>query len=232
MNKEYQRTNEKKTLIVVILTVLTMIAEIIYGYITNSMALLADGYHMGTHALSLILTYVAYILIRKLKDSDLFPNGTSKIGTLTAYTSSLFLGFTGLWIIIEATQRFFNPLQIQFNDAIFVAVIGLVVNGVCILIMQGKHIHLPHEHHHENCAEHHNEGYSKNDYNFKAAYLHILTDLLTSVLAIAALVIGKYWNSLFLDALIGFLGGVIILKWTVGLLKNTVSELIDLKTKK
>ena len=102
--------NEKKTFIVIIFTLITMIAEIIYGYLTNSMALLADGYHMGTHVLALGLTFVAYILIRKFKNSDLFPNGTEKIGILAAYTSSIFLGLTGIWIIIEAFQRLINPL--------------------------------------------------------------------------------------------------------------------------
>ena len=211
---EITNENEKKTLIVIIFTVLAMIAEIAYGYFTNSMALLADGYHMGTHALALGLTYAAYILIRKFANSPLFPNGTDKIGTLTAYTSSIFLGFTGIWIIIEAVQRFFNPLQIRFDEAILVAVVGLVVNAVCILIMEGKH----HHHHHEH-----------DDYNFKAAYYHILADALTSVLAIAALLVGKYFNFVCLDSIIGILGGILILKWAVSLLTNTIKILIDMK---
>ena len=172
--------NERKTLFVIIITVLTMIAEIVYGYITNSMALLADGYHMGTHALALGLTYAAYVIARKLEDSPLFPNGTSKIGTLAAYTSSIFLGLTGLWIIFEAVKRFINPLQIHFNEAILVAIIGLLVNSVCILIMEHGH-HIDEDEH-------------KEDYNFKAAYYHILADALTSILAIAALIAGKYFN--------------------------------------
>lgn len=209
---EITNENEKKTLIVIIFTVLAMAAEIAYGYFTNSMALLADGYHMGTHALALGLTFAAYVMIRKFKDSELFPKGTDKIGTLAAYTSSIFLGFTGIWIIIEAVQRFFHPLQIRFDEAILVAVIGLVVNTVCILIMEGKH-----HHHHEH-----------EDYNFKAAYYHILADALTSVLAIAALLVGKYFNFVCLDSIIGILGGVLILKWAVGLLINTVKILIDM----
>ncbi len=210
-NHKITNENEKKTLLVIVFTVLAMIAEIGYGYFTNSMALLADGYHMGTHALALGLTYAAYVLIRKFANSPLFPNGTDKIGTLTAYTSSLFLGFTGIWIILEAFQRFFNPLQIKFNEAILVAVIGLIVNAVCILIMEGKH-----------CHEH-------DDYNFKAAYYHILADALTSVLAIAALLVGKYFNFILLDSIIGILGGILILKWAISLLTNTVKILIDMK---
>ncbi len=208
-------SNEKRTLTVIIFTVIAMIAEIAYGYLTHSMALLADGYHMGTHALALALTYAAYVLTRKFSDSNLFVNGTDKIGTLTAYTSSLFLGLTGIWIIIEAVQRLFNPQQIQFNDAIIVAVIGLIVNTVCIFIMEGKN------HHHE-------DAHSK-DYNFQAAYFHILADALTSILAIAALLIGKYFHIIMLDSLIGILGGILILRWAVGLIKNTVKILIDMK---
>ena len=211
-HSEITAENERKTLIVIILTVVTMIAEIIYGYFTGSMALLADGFHMGTHAFALTLTYLAYILIRKCANSECFPNGTDKIGTLTAYTSSLFLGLTGILIIAEAIERFLNPVDIQFNEAILVAIIGLVVNAVCIMIMESKH------------SEH-------TDYNFKSAYYHILADVLTSVLAIIALLIGKYLHIVYLDYAIGILGGILILRWSFGLLKNTVAILIDMKTK-
>ena len=112
---EITNQNEKKTLVVIIMTLLTMIAEIAYGYFTHSMALLADGFHMGTHAFALGLTYIAYILIRKFEHSDLFPNGTDKIGTLTAYTSSIFLAITGIWTICEAVFRLIQPIQIQFK---------------------------------------------------------------------------------------------------------------------
>lgn len=203
---EISNENEKRTLIVIIFTVIAMIAEICYGYLTNSMALLADGYHMGTHALALGLTFAAYILVRKF-DSE-------KIGTLAGYTSSLFLGFTGIWIIVEALQRFINPLEIRFEEAILVAIIGLVVNVICILIMEGK------EHKH---TEH------SADYNFKAAYYHILADALTSILAIGALLAGKFFNFVYLDPLIGILGGILIIKWAIGLLKDTVKILIDAK---
>lgn len=201
---EISNKNEHKTLIVIVFTLIAMLAEIGYGYFTNSMALLADGYHMGTHALALGLTYAAYIFIRKYNNE--------KIGTLAGYTSSLFLGFTGIWIIIEALQRFINPLEIRFEEAILVAAIGLAVNVICILIMEGR------EHNHNQ------------DYNFKAAYLHILADALTSVLAIGALLAGKYFNFIYLDPLIGILGGVLILRWAAGLLKDTVKILIDCTT--
>ena len=216
---EISNENEKRTLTVIIFTIAAMCAEIAYGYFTNSMPLLADGYHMGTHALALGLTYAAYVLTRKLAASDLFINGTEKIGTLTAYTSSLFLGLTGIWIIIEALQRFINPLDIKFNEAILVAIIGLIVNAVCIFIMENKH-----SMHHKEKVDAHSE-----DYNYKAAYYHILADALTSILAIGALVIGKYFHVVYLDALIGILGGILILRWSAGLLKNTVKILVDMK---
>ena len=213
-NHEITNENEKKTLAVIIFTVITMIAEIICGYITNSMALLADGYHMGTHALALGLTYAAYILIRKYKNSNLFQNGTDKIGILAAYTSSIFLGLTGLWIIIEAFQRIIHPIKIHFNEAIIVAVIGLFVNAICILIMEKSH---------------NKKSKEKEDYNFKSAYYHILADAITSILAIAALLIGKYFNLIYFDSLIGILGGILIIRWAIGLVKNTVKILIDMK---
>ena len=208
--------NEQKTLFVIIFTLLTMVVEVVYGYITNSMALLADGYHMATHVLALGLTYAAYILIRKFSNSELFPSGTQKIGTLAAYTSSIFLGLTGLWIIFEAVERLLNPIEIQFNEAILVAVIGLVVNSFCIIVMENKHHHCDTELH-------------KEDYNFKAAYYHILADAITSILAIAALLLGKYFNFIYLDAITGILGGFLIIRWSVNLIKNTVKILIDMK---
>lgn len=204
--------NEKRTLIIIVLTIITMVAEIVYGYITNSMSLLADGYHMGTHALAIGLTYVAYLLTRKFKNSDKFKNGTDKIGVLAAYTSSLILGSTGVWIIFESFKRCITPLNINFNDAILVAVIGLIVNAVCIAILEYK-----------NC----NHKESK-DYNFLAAYYHILADALTSGLAIIALLIGKYFNIVIFDPIIGILGGVLILQWAINLIKNTVKVLVDI----
>ena len=209
--------NERITFIVILLTVLTMAAEIGYGYFTKSMALLADGYHMGTHALALGLTLIAYILARKFQNSDLFKNGTDKIGTLAGYTSSIFLGATGIWIIYEAFQRFIHPEQIKFNEAILVAIIGLIVNSVCIFIMEKGH----------KCHDKEHEEHK--DYNFLAAYYHILADALTSVLAIIALIAGKYFNIIALDSIIGILGGILILNWSYHLIKDTVKILIDMK---
>lgn len=209
--------NEQRTLWVIILTVVTMIAEIAYGYWTNSMSLLADGYHMGTHALALGLTYAAYVLMRCCANSAKFPHGAQKIGALAAYTSALFLGITGGWIVAESIYRFCHPLEIRFDEAILIAFIGLAVNFACILIM--THKQQPEHHEHEK------------DYNFKAAYYHIMADAMTSLLAIAALIIGKYTSVVRFDAVIGILGGLLILKWAINLLKHTTIILIDMKTK-
>ncbi len=208
--------NEKRMLIVIIFTIIAMIGEIAFGYITKSMSLLAEGYHMSVHVLTLGLTYIAYIIARKLADSDLFANGTSKICTLSAYTSSLFLGITGIWLMYESIMRFFYPQKIMFTEAIYASVFAFIINFICILVMEGK---LKIHHHFEDDT----------DYNYKAAYYHILADVLISVLTIVALIAGKYLNCIHLDALTGILGALFIIVWAFKLLKHTVKILIDMK---
>ena len=205
---------ERKTLLVIILTLVTMFAEIIVGHITHSMALFADGCHMGTHALALTLTFLTYVLIRKFADSKSFVFGTGKFSTLSGFASSILLGITGLFIIKEGIERFFNPLSIELNEAILVAAIGFVVNLFCIIIMKDKG--------HDDCHHSHNE-----DYNFKAAYLHILADLMTSVFAICALFAAKYADLYLLDPIVGVIGGVVICIWALGLIKSTSLILLD-----
>ena len=221
-----EKSLENRTLLVVIFTLVTMVVEVGYGYFTHSMALLADGFHMGTHALALGLTFLAYFFARKFANSNMFEHGTEKIKTLAAYTSSIFLGITGFAIIIESASKFINPVHILFSDAILVAVIGLIVNLVSILIMKGKHVHL----HVGGCRDHHHNEENE-DQNFKSAYLHILADVLTSVLAILALVLGKFMNITYFDSAIGILGGLVILKWSMGLVKDTAVILLDMKCK-
>ena len=203
--------NEKKTLIVIIFTLITMIAEIFFGIISNSMALLADGCHMGTHAFALTIAFLAYVFIEKIQDCKNCEIVSEKISAFAGYTSSLFLLLTAFWIIYESFDRIFHPLKISFNEAIIVAIIGLIVNFVCIFIME-----FGNKHEHE-------------DYNFKAAYFHILTDALTSILAIVALIAGKYFGLFFLDYVIGFVGGALILRWSIGLIKDTSKILLDVK---
>jgi len=207
---------ERKTLIVIIFTLITMVAEIVTGYFAHSMALFADGCHMGTHALALLLTYLTYILIRKFANSPSFVFGTGKFTALSGYTSSILLGITGILIVKEAIERFFNPLSISLNEAIIVAIVGFIVNFVCILIMGG----------HEHCCHEH-----KSDYNFKAAYMHILSDLMTSVFAIGSLILAKYFGLNFLDPVAGMIGGIIICIWAFGLIKSTSMILLDSEVK-
>ncbi len=202
----------KKTQLVIGVTLLTMAAEIYFGFITNSMALLADGFHMGTHAVALFITVIVCYFAMKFKNKE------EKFNALGGYTSAILLGFTSLGIIGESIERFFNPLSISFSDAIIVAVIGLIVNAVCILLMGENHSH---EHNH--CHHHEHE-----NLNYKAAYMHILADAFTSLLAIAALLLGKYFGLVFLDPVIGLTGGIVIARWAIDLLKKSSKILLTL----
>lgn len=213
-------SKEKRTLTVIILTLITMAAEIVIGYITHSMALFADGWHMGTHAFALTITFLTYVFIRKLETSDRFAFGTGKFSTLSGFASSILLGLTGIAIIFESVDRVFNPLSISFNEAIIVAIIGLIINSACILIMGG------HSHHHHHHSEHEHE-----DFNYKSAYMHILADAMTSIFAITALIAGKYLGLGILDPIVGIIGGSVICIWAYNLIKSTSGILIDTENK-
>lgn len=206
------KANERKTMAVIILTFVTMGVEISTGIVTGSMALLADGWHMGTHAMALGITWFAYIMARRYGKSSTFSFGTGKFGILAGYTSALFLGATAIYMLVESTIRFLNPVNIGFNEAIIVAIIGLLVNILSVWMLHGNEDH-HHDHHH--------------DHNLKAAYLHVLADALTSVLAIIALLAGKYFGLVFLDPVMGLVGGVLIGSWAWGLLKSSGLILLD-----
>ena len=214
---------KNKILFVIILTILTMAAEIFFGFTTKSMALLADGFHMGSHAFALGLTYIAYYFCAKLINCNKLKSGTGKIKELAGYTSSLFLGVSGIGIVFESVQRIFHPLQISVNEAIVVVIIGLLINFLSIIIMDFDHFH-NHLHNHPHV---HTE--AQKDNSFKSAYMHILADLLTSVCAIFALLCAKFFNWTFLDPFIGVIGGIIILKWAYGLIKSTGAKLLDIE---
>ncbi len=214
----------KKILFILILTILTMIGEIYFGFVSNSMALLADGFHMGTHAFAFGLTYIAYYFCNKYINSNKFASGTEKINDLAGYTSSLFLGLSGILIIYESIERIFNPLKIDFTQALIVIIIGLTINLISIIVMDFDHFH--------NHIHKHPHAHKKTDNNFKSAYLHILADLLTSVCALFALIAAKYFGWVLLDPIIGILGGIIILKWTISLIKATTVKLLDINTTK
>ncbi|MBT0611733.1 cation diffusion facilitator family transporter [Campylobacter hyointestinalis] len=204
---------KKNTLYATIFTAVMMIAEIIGGIYFGSMALLADGWHMSSHALALGLAYFAYIMSSRYQSDDRFNFGTYKIEILASYTSAIFLLVVAFFMVYHSVQRFINPEAIAYKEAIFIAIIGLIVNFICAWLLRGDH----HAHHHEH----------ENDLNLKAAYIHVLTDALTSILAIIALSFGLMFGADFLDPLMGIIGAILVSVWAVGLLKQSGKILLD-----
>lgn len=202
-------SNEAKTRLVVYLTGITMVVEIVFGLHTKSMSLLADGIHMLSHTGALGLSLTAYWLANKYKDSTNFKTGTNKILSLSGYTSGILLIIFAAFIIYESSMRFYIPVAVNFRDAIFVAIIGLLVNLISAMILHQDETH--------------------SDYNIKAAYLHVLADALTSVTAIIGLIAGLIWNVVFVDAIGGLISSIVIIRWSYGLLKRTSLELVDYK---
>lgn len=221
-----KKSVEKSTLIVVVITFVTMIAEILFGWLSHSMALLADGWHMGTHAFALGISLIAYIMARKYAKDRSFTFGTWKIEILGAYTSAIVLGLVGLIMIYTSINRILHPLNIYYNQALLVAFIGLLVNVICAVILNsGGHSH-ENAHHHEE-DDHHAHSHHHEDLNLKSAYLHVVADALTSVLAIAALIGAKYFNFVWLDPFMGIVGAVLIIRWSYLLLKDTGGILLE-----
>ncbi len=222
-----KESSEKKTFIVVIITLLTMTAEIFFGWLSNSMALLADGWHMGTHAIALGISLAAYMLARRHARNSGFAFGTWKIEILGAYTSAIVLSVAGLAMILMSVERLIKPLDIRYNEALTVAVLGLAVNLICAFILGAGHDH-GHVHGHDEDDHDHDETHQHDmDLNLKSAYLHVVADALTSILAIAALLGAKYLEFKWLDPSMGILGAVLILRWAVLLLRDTSRILLD-----
>lgn len=218
---------EKNTYYVLILTAITMVVEIVAGTLYGSMALLADGWHMGTHVTAFMITIFAYSYARKYENDDRYSFGTGKVNVLAGFTSAIALGIIALLMIIESITRLFEPQTIQFNEAIMVALIGLVVNVASMFILH-DHDHHHHEYHHHEKEHHHKHHHEHHhDHNIKAAYFHVLADALTSLFAIFALLLGKYYGWNWLDPLMGIVGGIIITKWSIGLVKETSPILLD-----
>ncbi|MFO7666427.1 MAG: CDF family Co(II)/Ni(II) efflux transporter DmeF [Desulfobacterales bacterium] len=218
---------ERRTLIVVIITFVTMIAEILFGWISNSMALLADGWHMGTHAFALGISLIAYITARKYVKDETFTFGTWKIEILGAYTSAIVLGIVGVIMIYSSIERMINPLNIYFNQALFVAILGLLVNLVCAIILNSGGYAHEHGHHHHGEDEHSHHKHEHEDLNLKSAYLHVMADAMTSVLAIVALLGAKYFNFIWLDPFMGIVGAGLIIRWSYLLLRDTGGILLE-----
>jgi cation diffusion facilitator family transporter len=214
--QEVRRPGESKTLIVIAITGTMMVVEVVAGIVYGSMALLADGLHMASHAAALSINALAYIYARKHAHDSRFSFGTGKVNTLGGYTGAVLLAVFALIMAWESVLRLIDPVAIAFNQAIFVAVLGLVVNGASVLIL-GQQDHT-HEHEHE----HHHE-----DHNLISAYLHVLADALTSLLAIVALLAAKYFGWVWADPAMGIVGSILVARWSVGLLRSTSGILLD-----
>lgn len=220
-NQDKRQAGERRTLLIVVITAVMMVIEIVSGLIYGSMALLADGLHMGSHATALGIAVFAYVISRRLAADRRFSFGVGKINSLAGFASAvLLLGFA-LIMVIESADRFINPLTITFDQAIVVAVMGLIVNGASAWVLMST----PHEHHHGH--DHHKHDHHGHDHNLRAAYLHVLADAVTSLLAIAALLAGKYFGANWLDPLMGIVGGVLVARWSYGLIRDTSRVLLD-----
>lgn len=206
---EIKSNYENKTMWVALLTAITMVVEIIFGLTTKSMALLADGIHMGSHVLAIGLSWIAYIIVRRVSKSEKFNGNSDKILSLSGYSSGLMLLIFAIVIMVEAIQRLYNPVDIVYKEAILVAIIGLLVNIASAFILHHKHEH--------------------SDHNIRAAYLHVIADALTSVSAILGLTAAWIWDIPFIDTIAAIISSLVIVKWSIGLLKDSGKVLLDIE---
>ncbi len=214
--------NARRTLWVVALTAVMMVGEIVAGVIYGSMALLADGFHMATHAGALAVAAGAYAYAKRHAANRRFTFGTGKVGDLAGFASALVLGIVAIGIAWESVGRLIEPTSVAFGQATVVAVIGLAVNLVSALLLAGGgHHHHGHDHDHG----HHHHGHGDN--NLRSAYFHVLADALTSVLAIVALIAGRYLGWVWLDPVMGIVGAIVIARWSWSLMRDTASVLLD-----
>ncbi|ASC73246.1 cation transporter [Halomicronema hongdechloris C2206] len=205
---------EKNTKLVMLLTAVTMVAEIVAGTFFGSMALLADGWHMATHVAAFGITIFAYHYARRHAADPQYTFGTGKVSVLGGFASAVALAVIAFLMAFESVERLFQPQMIQFNEAIGVAILGLVVNLVSAWLLQAQPDHGHHHHHHH-------------DQNLRAAYFHVLADALTSIFAIVALLAGQFLGWVWMDALMGLVGAGVITKWAYGLVRDTSSVLLD-----
>ena len=227
LGSNHQR-NERKVWLVIALTASMMLVEIVAGTLYGSMALVADGWHMSTHAGAMLIAVLAYRFARRHAGNPRFTFGTGKLGDLAGFVSAIVLALIALLIGWESLVRLTQPIHIDFNQAIAVAVVGLGVNLVCAWLLKDDHAHHHHhghEHHHSN-DEHHAPGKGR-DNNLRAAYLHVLADALTSVLAIVALLLGRSYGWSWADPAMGVVGALVIARWSWGLIRDSGSVLLD-----
>ena len=219
--------NERRTWFVVALTAVMMVGEIVAGIVFGSMALLADGWHMATHAAALGIAALAYLFARRQARNSHFTFGTGKFGDLAAFASAVILAIVAIQIAFESVARLVNPVTIAYREAIAVAVLGLVVNLVSAFLLREEH---DHDHHHGHSHAHghdHGHAHHHRDNNLRAAYVHVVADAATSVLAIAALLTAAYLQWTWADPVVGIVGAAMIASWAVGLLRSSGSVLLD-----
>ena len=217
-SQDQQRAGERRTLLIVALTAIMMVVEISTGLISGSMALLADGLHMASHTAALGITVFAYVISRRLASDRRFAFGVGKINSLAGFASAVMLLGFALVMAIESTDRLINPLDIAFDQALIVAALGLIVNGVSAWVLMST----PQEH-----SQSVGHGHHGHDHNLRAAYLHVLADALTSLLAIVALLAGKYLGAGWLDPIMGLVGAALVAGWSYALIRETSSVLLD-----
>ncbi|WP_374430165.1 CDF family Co(II)/Ni(II) efflux transporter DmeF [Ideonella dechloratans] len=222
---------ERSTRVVMWITAAMMVVEIVAGWWFNSMALLADGWHMSSHAVAIGLSAAAYALARRHAQDPRFAFGTWKIEILGGFASAIFLLGVAALMVVGSVERILSPAPIHYQEAIVVAVLGLVVNIVCALILGQAHHHgHGHDHGHGHHHGHHHDDHDDHghhDLNLKSAYVHVIADAATSVLAIAALVGGWLWGWSWLDPLMGLVGAVLVGVWAKGLVVDTAKVLLD-----
>ena len=228
--------NAKRVWTVVGLTAVMMVGEIVGGTVFGSLALVADGWHMSTHAAALTISALAYYYARRHLHDDRFAFGTGKLGDLASFASAIVLGMIALLIAYESVLRLLNPVAIWYDEAIAIAVLGLCVNLASAWLLRDDHGYDHHHHHHHGHADHHDHDAHDHhhhdhrhdrDLNLRAAYVHVLADALTSVLAIAGLVTAKLAGWIFMDPVVGLVGTGVILSWAYGLLRQSGAVLID-----
>jgi cation diffusion facilitator family transporter len=219
--QDERRPGESRTFLVIAITALMMVVEIFAGIHYGSMALLADGLHMASHTVALGITAFAYVYARRHARNRTFSFGTGKVNALGGFTGAVLLAIFALFMAFESVARLMNPVEIIFNQAIAVAVVGLLVNGASVFILGVDN----HEHDHHSDDDHHHHHH--HDHNLKSAYLHVMADALTSVLAIVALLSAKYFGWVWMDPIMGIVGAVLVARWSYGLLGTTASVLLD-----
>ena len=217
---------ERRTRIVIAIAAAMMVLEIAVGIASNSMALLADGWHMGTHVTAFLITALAYYFSRRHAANPLHSFGTAKIGVLGGFASAVVLAVIALLMAGESVHRFFTPLSIHFNEAIGIAVLGLIVNLTCARVLTHEHDH-GHAHSPAGHDHHQNGPHHQCDLNLRAAYLHVLADAFTSLTAISALVAGKFFAWTWLDPAVGILGSGVVMSWAYSLIRDTSGILLD-----